>query len=676
MASDPQPSTVSDDARLLRAHQQFKLIVTAEADLRQRMLEDYRFVDDDHGQWPLAIRQQREAEGRPWIQIDRLSGQIRQTLNQLRDGRPAILVHPVDDGADPEKAEIRQGIIRRIETDSFADVAYLTAAEHQLKIGRGYWRLLTEYDDAAGTTQSIKIATIDNPFGVYYDPAAREPDLADARFAFLPEDLELDDYRDRFGAEPPGSLETFRSTGDAAPEWFPQGKIRIAEYFHVEQTRTGRGRAERRVTWYLLNAVEILDRRDIPGPYIPIVPVLGERANLDGQIDLKGIVRRARDSQRMLNYHRSAEVELMALGTKHQPVIDPESIEGYEQIWEQRTRRNWGYLPQRSFDLKTGREYRAPYLLPIDSASLQAYSLIADQSEADLRAVTGFFDVQGQERRAEQSGRAILARQRQAEMGNSHFLANLGRAIRLTGRILNAWIPVYYDTPRQLRIVGADNQDRPLIVHAGMPEAAAQLGGPAMRPEDVIDVSVGRYDITVDMGPSTQTKRIEAQEALSGILQAAPQLLQVIGDLYFKNLDWAEARPIAERLKKLLPPELRDDGPGPGGPLAVPPQVQQQLQALAQQHQQLTQAVSQLTEERDRKAQQIAADQQAHAQDLAQRQQQARAEQTLELEKAQLAARTKLQIAEMELATKREIAALEASWAASAAPRGAEADRP
>ena len=457
---------LADEALLAKAHQQFKLVIAAEGELVGRMLEDYRFVDEDWGQWDPTALSDRKNDGRPCVQIDRTSGPIRQVLNQIREARPSVDIRPVDDGADVDKAEVRQGVMRRIETDSFADVAYLTAAEHQLKIGRGWWRILTEWDERQ-PYQHIRIVPIDNPFSVYYDPRCHKPDYSDARFAFLPEDLDPDDFKARFDREDVPGVGDLRQTGDAAPDWFPRGQVRIAEWFDVtttwERIPTPDGtsayrREKRSVMWYLMTATEILERREIPGPYIPIIPVIGERSVIDGTVDLKGIVRRSKDPQRMVNYHRSAEIELMALGVKNQPVVDPESIAEFKTMWESRNRRNWGYLPQHTYDPRTGKEYRPPYLLQNDVSSLQGYAMIAEQSENDLRATTGFFDVQGQEKGPEKSGVAIRARERQAEMGNSHFLDNLGRAIRLTGLILNAWIPVYYDTPRILRIVGKDNQ--------------------------------------------------------------------------------------------------------------------------------------------------------------------------------------------------------------------------
>jgi len=657
--ADPAKSTtLSDESILRQLHADYTLVQTVEGDLRARMLADWKFVDEDGGQWTTTAKQDRV--GRPTLQIDRTTGPIRQVLNQIREARPAILVHPVDNGADPEKAEVRQGVIRRIETDSFADVAYLTAAEHQLKMGRGFWHLRTEWDEDQ-PYQHICIEPIDNPLSVGYDPRCRLPDGSDARFAMLREEMEREDYTARFGAEPPSSSEIVALGGSL--DWGGRAKIALAEYYRVTLTYetieqpdgTTSTRPKRTVTWYLTNGATILERRTIVGPYIPVIPVLGERSLIDGTLDLKGMVRRARDPQRMINHLSSSAVELMALGSKQAQVVDPRAIAAYKKFWDTRNTQNWAYLPMDSYD-EQGRPYPRPQGLAADMGALQAYVMLSQQFENHHRATTGFFDVQGQELKPEQSGKAMAFRANQAAQGNSHFLDNLSRGVRLSALVLNRWIPVYFDTPRQLEIVGKTNQPRSVLVHAGngaLPPTAAQ-----MAPEDVVDLRIGRYDITVSMGPSLQSNRQEMQERMGQLFTAAPQLLPIIGDLYFDALDWPDAHAIAQRLKKMLPPPLQDQ---PEGQAPIPPQVQQQMQQMGQHLADLTQklqAAEQALQADQAKQQAQITIKQA---ELAQARELAQQDARIELEKAQIAADTRLAVAQLEAQTKRDLAALEAT---------------
>ena len=681
MSPDTADDAITADAAILaRAHKQYKLVVSAESDLRARMLADYRFIDEDGGHWDPQARRDRLADGVPCLEIDRLSGPMRQTLNQIRASRPAIHVVPVDHGADVDKAAVRQGVIRRIETDSFADVAYLTAAEHQIKLGRGYWRLVTEWDDSE-PYQHIRIVPVDNPFGIYYDPRCRRPDYADARFAFVPEDLDPEDYADRFHKPPPTQGDSFRSTGDAAPEWFPKGKTHIAEYFHVTVTYRTVVRPDgsteqipqRHVRWYLLDAVSVLEKRAVPGPYIPIIPIIGERSMIDGVVDLKGMVRRAKDPQRMIDYHRSGATELLALGSKNAPVVDPESIAPYQTTWDTRNRRRWSYLPYTSTNPRTGQPFLTPTMLTNDFAALQGYSLLAREFENDLRAATGFFDVQGEEGRPEQSGKAINARFAQAELGNSHFRHNLGLGIRLTGLILNSWIPVYYDTPRQLEIVGRDDKPRSIVVHAGMrdqipPELLQGVRDPQT---DVVDLAVGRYDITVSLG-SSQTQREATREALSGVFQALPEtMLPLAGDLFFESFDDPVGQQIADRIRK-RDPQLTEEQTGQP---SIPPQVKAQIEQLGQQHAALTQLVNQQREALETNAQKIQAETHLKQQEFALKREQFQQEMALELEKTRIKADTDLQIAALQMDVKQRIAELEARIEVQQQERALDAQR-
>ncbi len=635
---------------LAQALEDYRRVVDAESTVRAKMLEDWQFVEGAH--WPEQIKTERTADSRPCLVIDGLSGPIRQVTNQILEMRPGIQVRPVDQEADPETAEILQGLIKHIETQSDADAVYTLASEHQVKMGRGFIRLLTEYVDDQTTTQEIFIRPVENPFAVYFDPSSTRPDYTDAKFCLIPEDLTFDEYEERYGkVAPKTALTALHGTGDVSPDWFPKNKIRIAEYFRVKHTTEDLRDAEgtlvrkiqrRTVHWYLLNATEILEERTVPGPYIPIVPVIGERTVINGVLDLKGMVRRAKDPVRMGDYWESALTEVIALAPRAPFIAYEGQLEGHEQEWETANRRNWSRLEVKA----TVPGYAGLLPLPQRQTAeppIQAMVMASMRAENAVRRVTGFYSVEVNEPKGETSGRAILARQAQGETGNTHFLAHLAQAVRVVGRIILAWIPVYYDTPRIYRITGKGGMERQVLIGPGVKNQAMPAGIDA-----VADPSVGRYDVTITVGPSQQTKRMEAVQSMTQILQAAPELLKIIGDLYFGNMDWPEARQIAERLKKLLPPELQEDKPGrPGqGPGSPDPKM---VQALVLQHEQLTQEVNRLAQERDAKTLELQAEMKTA---------QAKAQSAEAV--AQLEAETKVRIAQMQIQSEEKIARLKA----------------
>jgi len=646
---------------LTLARSRFRMSSDAESELRREMLADMRFYNSE--QWPEMILADRTLDNRVSLTINRLPQFVRQVVNQARQSKPAIQVNPVDNGADPDTAEVFQGICRQIERQSKAHIAYATASEHQAIMGRGWWRIVADYARDDSMEQEIRIKRILDAFTVYPDPSCSEPDNSDATFCFVVERLNKTVYNAKYPppkGEEPISATSFQSVGDDAPVWLNGDGVQVAEYFYIEHTRTRiaevlftagaepvrvtvtrtsitpeqllptatnstpaivilkeRDTVRKQVKWALINGVDILDGnedktagRDLPGSYIPVVPVIGEELIVNGRRNLRGMVRDAQEPQRAYNYWISSITEKIALGTKAPVVVAFGQLDGHETKWNQSNRRNYPYLEYNPIDVN-GLLVPAPQRAGYDpdiSAALQ----MTQQADRDLKSVIGMFDA-SQEHSREQSGKAILARQKQGEEGTSHFLDNLSRSIEHTGRILLEWIPVYYDAPRMLRINGLDDQPKDVLVHVNQGEAAQTMGAgqtgnkalaAVIEQGRVFDLGVGRYDVTISTGPSYQSRRQESVESLIQLIQAYPALLPVIGDVMMENMDWPGARVIAQRLKRMVPAEAKD--PEEGQP-EIPPEVQQQIQQMQQQ---LEAAMAALAEKDDiiqAKAQELAA---------------------------------------------------------------------
>lgn len=625
------------DAFLARARTRWKMSADAESELRRAMLEDLEFYNSK--QWPDEIVMARRLDKRPCLTINRLPQFVRQVVNQARQSKPAIQINPVDNGSDPDTAEVLQGICRHIEIHSRAQVAYSKANEDQAIMGRGWWRVLAEYAADDSFEQEIRIKRIMDPFTVYPDPACGEPDYSDGTFCFIVERLPKDEYQIRYPKSEISSLAEFQSVGDMQPLWMGSDWVQVAEYFYIDTVKrriadvvmfagteqevrvtlpreaikdvdtkasvdeaTGevippkvtiikeRDSMTRTVKWALINGCEVLEGskdltegRALPGRFIPIVPALGEELSVDGKRNLRGMVRDARSPQTAYNFWVSAMTEKLALGTKAPVIAAAGQLEGHETKWNQSNVRNYAFLEYNPIELN-GNLVPAPQRAGYDP-DVSAALLLTQQADRDLKSVIGMFDA-SQERSQEQSGKAIIARQQQGENGTSHFLDNLSRSIEHTGRILLDWIPVYYDKPRMLRIMGLDEQPRDVVIHADQPEAAMDLlegvdgklrgsifGGKPF------DLAVGRYDVSVSVGPSYQSRRQESVEALIQLVQAYPSLLPVCGDILTKNMDWPGARELSERLKRMVPPEAKDPE---AGQAEIPPEIQQQMQQMQQ----------------------------------------------------------------------------------------------
>lgn len=634
-------SMLKDDSSaqefLIEARDQFRTVVNAESQLRANMKNDLDFREG-RGQWDPVIRAERNADGRPCLTINRIPQFIRQVTNQQRENRPSIQVDPVDSGADPKIAEALQGIIRNIEMNSDADVAYTTAGEFQVTCGRGYWLCTTEFASDDGHEQVIKIRTIRDPLAVFCDPTYSEPDGRDRRYGFIVEDLPKNYFKHRYGIEALANYEAWLNSRNRSPEWMPEGRVRVAHYFYLDtkdeevtdlllpsddpnvppqQIRVPSSVLPRRSAipedwkilgsrtithsqckWALISPCEVLDGnddlsegRDFPSKYIPLIQVLGDEINIDGEIDIRGMVRDAKDPQRMYSFWASALTEVIALSPRA-PYIGPAgSFKGFETKWNTANRKNYGYLEYNPLTVG-GQPANPPQRQQFEPA-IQAIVEAFQLADNDMKAVLGLYDASLGKSGPEQSGKAILARQHQGQMGNSNFMDNLGRAIRHTGRVLLDMIPRVYAPQRLIRILGADNKQQTILIHTGdpgIPQDQDQEAWKAAQKIDAIyDISVGRYDISFSEGPAYANRRKEAVEAMLQLVNSYPNAAPMIMDLLVKNMDWPGADEIAARLKAAVPSNvLAADNGGP----VVPSDVAQHMQQLEQQVKDLTEKLN------------------------------------------------------------------------------------
>lgn len=603
-----------------------KAAMEAEEEQRQKSLDDLKFCDPDQ-QWSERDRSDREDAGRPCLVIDRINPFVHQIVNDIRQAKPQPQVNPVGDGASKETAEVLQGMIRHIAYMSNGDTAIDTAAESQVRCGVGYFRVLTGYVTPDSFDQEIIIGRIPNPFCVYMDPSFAQPDGSDAEWAFISTFMS----REQFRAEFPGSkMDTlgdaeWAGIGDEAPEWaqVDGAGCRVVEYFKkvrtpqtiiklsdgttvkesdlskgedgkltlpegVEEIGRRQSMAEK-VMWYKMNAIEVLEKAEWPGKYIPVIPVLGTELNIDGKRTWAGLVRSAKDAQKAYNYWKSGQAEAIALAPKA-PWVGAKGFMGsMRSIWQQANRRSVAALEYEVIDDASGRPLPPPQRQTVEPA-IGAITQAMVGAVDDLKATTGIYDPSLGNRESSQSGIAIRQLQRQGQAGNYHYMANLGRSITHLGRILVDLIPKVYDTPRIVRIVNPDETSDQVTINAPTKNKKGM--------EAIYKVGVGTYDVTISVGPSYQTKRQENLALLESMMTGpmGQTLAQVAPDLVVSMMDFQIANELQERLKKLLPPQFRDDQQGQP---PIPPQVKQMMDQSQQMIEQLTKALNEKTQELD-----------------------------------------------------------------------------
>lgn len=585
-----------------------RLSAEAESENRSEAMADMKFVSGE--QWPAELQNSRQIEARPCLTINKLDGFCRQVSNQQRQQRPRIKVHATNSAADKKIADVLGGLCRHIEVNSNAETAYDTAFDLAVKMGWGYWRIVTKYIREDSFDKDIFVEAIDNPFTVYRDPNSVLPDGSDMDKCIISDLMSKEEFRRTYPEAEVANGFTTRGTGDDSAQWITKEDIRIAEFFRVlkvkseiillsdkttkyadqmlseeELRRKGlviigsRPSYKRSVHWAKMTGNEILEEQTLDGRWIPIVPVFGNRVMVGGKRKDFGLVRFGKDPQRMVNYWETAATESIALAPKAKWLMAEGQDEGHENEWMRANIAATPVLRYKQTDID-GMPAPPPQRLQPEPPPAGIFEAL-QVSTQNMREVLGVTDpamrVSGNV-----SGKALNAEKQQSDNATFHYYDNLTRSIQHTGRIILNLIPHVYDTEREARIIGDDGQ--PNLIMLNQRQTTAE--------EEIINnnLSVGEYDVVMDTGPGYNSKRLEAVDAMQPLMQNE-ELMKVVGDLFFRNSDFPGSEVIADRLAAMNPMAKLDEKSD------IPPQVQMQLQQLQQQLQQAQQQLQQAQQE-------------------------------------------------------------------------------
>lgn len=586
---------------------------------RELAIEDLKFVTVPGNQWD---EQQRKArKGRPCYEFPILRSHWRQVVNDQKKARPGIKIRPVEDG-DVKGAELRQGLIRNIESRSNAERAYDAAFELMTACGFGAWRVSTEYSTDDSWDQDLCVLPIKDPLtSVWLDP---DP-LPNGRpkYAFIEETMSRDRFKELY---PKAELVSFESAKEFGT-WFCEDTVRVAEYLRLEPvTKTllllSDGRTvdatdldeevaaqlqaegvtvtrQRSVKTHKVVSSIVSGAEEIDGPYdsvfdrIPIVPVYANRHFIEGKWVWCGMVRFSRDPQRLLNYNFTTGQEILAKQHKATPIVTPKMLEGagVKALWDKSNTIDVPYLPiTPDPQMPAGPKFLSPP--PVHAAFAQFGQLAVDM----LKASDGIFDASVGARSNETSGRAIMARQQEGDTATFDYQDALNFGIQSTGEILLSALPKVYDTPRAIRVLGKDGGEDFVQLYQPLPDGRV-----------LNDLSAGKYDVTVTTGPSYDTQRMEFVDALVQLSQGNPLIGQAVPDLIVGSMDFPKADEAAERLKMLLPPPVQQAMQQKDQSPAVV-QLQAQMQQMADMAQQQMGELQQKLQQAEAKASSKVAD--------------------------------------------------------------------
>lgn len=572
---------------LEKAKKRYKACVDSWSEVYRLAKEDLDFLSDREGcQWDDREFADRTKVGRPAIQVDQLTQFCHQVVNDIRMNTPNINIIPADMEADPETAEMIEGRIKAIEYKSLADSAYDTAVDFSVKSSVGFIRVDRKYIDDESFEQELCIKRVVNPLSYYIDHNSVEPDGSDAKFAFVLEEMSLDEFKERWPDATPISFDKDADEKTNSEEEY----ITIAEYFEVSETEeyigllpdgtkervdgrkkysNKRNVKKRTVKHYKLAGQDILEETIFPGKYIPIVPVYGEEAWKDGKRNIYSLIRKSKGAQRMYNLWKSLETELL-MKQPQAPVMAAEGqMAGYEDDWSQPDKAMVLYYKQTDIN---GKDAPAPQRLQPPTIPTGIVNA-ARETVDDIKATLGMYNASIGQRSNETSGRAIEARKAEGDVATYHFGDNLVKSVTQVGKILVSALPEIEDSQRIVSVVDKEENFKLIGINGAMTDKQE-------RPYYM----KGKFDVRVVTGAPFTTQRQEAAALYNQTIQAMPDLMPVIGDLVFKYQDAPGSQAISARLKKLVDPKLLDEKDQEAQNTQVQ-QMQQQMQQVLEQAQ-------------------------------------------------------------------------------------------
>ena len=595
------------------------------AEFHQRSTELLQFISGD--QWDHNARTAIENSGFAALTSNRIPTFLRQITNEIRKNTPEIQIDPRSDGEE-EKAEVINDLVRNIQDESQAEVAYCTAVESATSIGIGYIRVLSKYKDEKSFDQEITIEAVQDANTVMLDPNHKSITGSDSEYAFITTVISKSEYYNRYadssmgraidgtmdekemkdiGWTPAGNLFTTEDQVVINEYYFKDYKpvtiyqIRIIDTGEVIVTREkeltknpaieliqSREIMQPIVRWCKLNDIEVLEESEWPGEYIPVVAVKCDEYWISGKRKLVGSVEAAVDAQIQLNSSMTLRAQLLQMAPKAPYIGTAAQFKTYEQQWANINVSNQAFMVYNGDPSASGPPQR-----DIQEVPMQGASLLVSQAEENLKSIFGTFDPT-QQAQGPESGKALLARQDQSYNSNYHVYDNAARSIQHVGCIIVQAMPIIYDAARTVQLQSQDGKKRSVSINQPNEEGVVEF-----------DLTAGDYTVSIQTGPSFGTKRQESAEAIMELIRVFPDAAPAIADIAVRTMDWPGADKIADSLEAMCPPQvLQARKTNPKDAAAMVPQLQAQVQQLKQQTQvmgeQLKQAAAKLNENADK----------------------------------------------------------------------------
>jgi hypothetical protein len=574
-------STLHDDAL-----KQFNDIQTALRDERLQCLQDRRFYSLCGAQWEGPLWDQYE--NKPKFEVNKIMLSVIRIVNEYRNNR--ITVDYVSkDGENDKLADTCDGLYRADEQDSVADEAYDNAFEEAVGGGFGAWRLRTVYEDEEDEEneyQRIRMEPIfDADSSVFFDLNSKRQDKSDAKSCFVVTSMTRASYMEEYGDDPtdwPKIIHQYEF------DWATPDVVFIAEYYKVEEVnetirifRAIDGTEERyrkidfdkdenleetlnaigsrevrqrkikrkRVHKYIMSGGKVLeDAGYIAGNCIPIVPVYGKRWFVDNIERCMGHVRLAKDAQRLKNMQLSKLGEISALSSVEKPILTPEQVSGHQLMWADDNLRNFPYLLVNPITAPDGSQTVSGPVAYTRSAQIPpAMAALLQITEQDMQDILGSSQ-QADKMVSNISGKAVEMIQTRVDMQTYIYMSNFAKGMKRCGEIwLSMAKDIYVEEGRRMKVIGrTENVDTVEL----MQPMVSETGEVVMQN----DLSGAKFDVIVDVGPSSSSKRASTVRALTGMMAITDdaQTKQVLQAMAMMNMEGEGIGDVRDFFRKQL----------------------------------------------------------------------------------------------------------------------------
>lgn len=613
----------------------FEAQLTRSEDAFSRMKRHWK-EDNDFSmgeQWDGESRKGRSSPGkeRPCITVNKIDPLVHRIVNDAMQQEMEAEVKPIDSDSSPHTAYILEGLVRKIQVDSKAKEKYIWAYQGAVRAGFGYFRILPDYLPPPSFDQTLRVEFIKDPMSVSYDPDCLDSAGKDANFAIISEEISM-----------VAAMEIIEAVGadasdlDFIPDkkiWeISSGTVRHAEmYWKVRKDDTlfllkdnstvykseldaeklafinsvpGMILKQRDVRSFVVRYTrlcngKVIEKFDTSSKYIPIVRVVGREGYIDGEKDFRGITRNSMDSNRMYNVMSSLLLERIGLAPRAPYIGAAGQFEGYEDQWLNANNEN---LPKLEYNPVALAGVPLPPPSKNDAASgdptIERYMQI---TEKDIKDTSAMSDAFMGTRTNETSGAGIKARAAQSGTATYDFLEQLKYSIEHAALIMIDMIPSTFSEQEVIGIIGPDYKEDIINLKGFLTPQGEVVP---------IDFTKGQYGIKIDVSTGDKTRREQAVESLSFLLQTNPQAGSLVMDVFVSNLDIKNADKIAKRFKAMLPPQVlaaeeEGDAYNPEAE-AIKKHAQQTIDQLQQQFQQCQQALKDAEEKLKQKDGEVA----------------------------------------------------------------------